>query len=102
MPLLDAVVHLPVAMYARLYVEELWELEAEVPEHRHCRLRAQKLKLSMVKPSKIRSKTSLSRTNLRNPHQLGGCDGGPDPADAEDDRSLGAPWQWWKPRRCVG
>jgi hypothetical protein len=67
MPLLDAVVYLPVAMYARLYVEELWELEAEVPEHRHCRLRAQKLKLSMVKMS-FRSKTSLSRTSLLNPH----------------------------------
>jgi hypothetical protein len=67
-PLLDMVVHLPVAMDARPYVEELWDLEAGVPEHRHRRPRAQKLKLSMEKSSKIRSKTSLSRTSLRHPH----------------------------------
>jgi hypothetical protein len=64
-PLVDAVVHLPVAVDARPYVEELWELEAGVPEHRHRRSRAQKLKLRMEKMSKIRSKTSLSLTSLR-------------------------------------
>jgi hypothetical protein len=31
MPLVDAVMHLLVAMDARSYVEELWELEAGVP-----------------------------------------------------------------------
>jgi hypothetical protein len=66
-PLVDAVVHLPVAMDVHPYVEELWELRAGVLEHRHCRPRAQKLKLRMEKPSKIRSKTSLSRTSLRHP-----------------------------------
>jgi hypothetical protein len=49
-------------------MEELWELEAGVPEHRHRRPRAQKLKLRMEKSNKIRSKTSLSRTSLRHPH----------------------------------
>jgi hypothetical protein len=67
-PLLDAVVHLPVAVDARPYMEELWELEAGVPEHHHCRPRAQKQKLRMEKPSMIRSKTSLSRTSLHHPH----------------------------------
>jgi hypothetical protein len=67
-PLLDADVHLPVAVDARTYVEELWELEVGVPEHRHHRPRAQKLKLSMEKPSNIRSKTSLSQTSLHHPH----------------------------------
>jgi hypothetical protein len=67
MSLLDAVVHLLAAVDARPYVEELWELEAGVPEHRHRRPRAQKLKLSMQKPSKIRSKTSLSQTSLHHP-----------------------------------
>jgi hypothetical protein len=68
MPLLDVVVHLPVAMDACPYVEELWDLEAGVPEHRHRRLRAQKMRLSMEKPGKIRSKTSLSRASLHHPH----------------------------------
>jgi hypothetical protein len=49
-PLLDAVV-----------------LEARVPEHCHCLPRAQKLRLSREKPSKIRSKTSLSQTSLHHP-----------------------------------
>jgi hypothetical protein len=66
-PLLDAVVHLPVAVDARPYVEELW-LKHGVPEHCHRRPRAQKLKLSIEKPSKIRSKTSLSQTSLHHPH----------------------------------
>jgi hypothetical protein len=66
-PLVDAVMHLPVAIDSRTYVEELWELEAGVSEHRHHCSRAQKLKLSMEKPSKIRSKTSLSRTSLCHP-----------------------------------
>jgi hypothetical protein len=70
-PHLDAVVHLPVAVDARPYVKELWELEAGVPEYRHRRPRAQKLKLSMEEPSKIRSKTSLSRTSLHHPHLFG-------------------------------
>jgi hypothetical protein len=68
MPLLDAVVHLLVALDARPYVEDLWELEAGVPEHRHRHPRDLKLKLSMEKLSKIRSKTSLSQTSLRHPH----------------------------------
>jgi hypothetical protein len=67
-PLVEVVVHLPVAVDACPYVEELWELEAGVSEHRHRRPRAQKLKLRMEKLSKIRSKTSLSRTSLRHPH----------------------------------
>jgi hypothetical protein len=67
-PLLDAIVHLPVVVDARPYVEELWELEAGVLEHRHRRPRALKLKLSVEEPSKIRSKTSLSRTSLHHPH----------------------------------
>jgi hypothetical protein len=62
--LVDAVVHLPMAMGARPYVKELWELEAGVSEHRHHRLRAQKLKLRMEKPSKIKSKTSLHHHHL--------------------------------------
>jgi hypothetical protein len=49
------------------YVEELWELEAGVLEHRHRRPRALKLKSSMEELSKIRGKTSLSRSSL---HQL--------------------------------
>jgi hypothetical protein len=67
-PLVDVVMHLPVAVDAHSYVEDLWELEAGVPEHRHCRPSAQKLKLRMEKSSKIRSKTSLSQTSLRHPH----------------------------------
>jgi hypothetical protein len=67
-PLVDAVVHLSVAVDARPYVEKLWELKYGVPEDNHRRPRAQKLKLRMEKPSKIRSKTSLSRTSLRHPH----------------------------------
>jgi hypothetical protein len=69
MLLMDAVVHLPLPVDSRPYVEELWELEVGVPEHCHHRPRAQKLKLKMEKPSKIRSKTSLSWTSLRHPHQ---------------------------------
>jgi hypothetical protein len=34
-PLVGAVAHLPVAVDACPYVEELWELGAGVPEHRH-------------------------------------------------------------------
>jgi hypothetical protein len=67
-PLLDVAVHLPVVVDTCPYVEELWELEAGVPEHRHRRPRAEKLKLSMEKLTKIRSKTSLSQTSLRHPH----------------------------------
>jgi hypothetical protein len=67
-PLLDAVVHMPVVVDACPYVEELWELEAGVLEHRHCRPKAQKLKLSMEKPIKIRSKISLNWTSLCHPH----------------------------------
>jgi hypothetical protein len=57
-----------VAVAARPFVEELWELEIRVPEHRHRRPRALRLKLSMKEPGKNRSKTSLSRTSLRHPH----------------------------------
>jgi hypothetical protein len=57
-----------VVVDTRPCVEELWGLEAGVSEHRHCRPRALKLKLSMEEPSKIRSKTSLSRTSLHHPH----------------------------------
>jgi hypothetical protein len=57
-----------VVVDARPYVEELWEIEAGVPEHRHRHPRALKLKLSMEELSKNRSKASLSRTNLRHPH----------------------------------
>jgi hypothetical protein len=64
------VVHLPMAVDARPYVEELWELEAGVPEHRHHHSRAQKLKLRMETPSIIRSNTSLSRTSLHHPPNL--------------------------------
>jgi hypothetical protein len=53
-----------VAVDARPYVEELWELEAGVPEHRHRRQRALRLKLNMDEPSK----TSWSRTSLHHPH----------------------------------
>jgi hypothetical protein len=56
------------AVDARPCVEELWELEAGVLEHRHLRPRALRLKLSMEEPSKNRSKTSLSRTSLHHPH----------------------------------
>jgi hypothetical protein len=64
--LVDAVVHLPLVLSGRPYVEELWELEAGVPEHHHRRPRAQKLKLGMEKLNK--SKTSLSRTSPRCHH----------------------------------
>jgi hypothetical protein len=57
-----------VAVDARPYVEELWELEVGVLEHRHRRPRALRLKLSMGEPSKNRSKTSLSRTSFHHPH----------------------------------
>jgi hypothetical protein len=53
-----------VAVDAHPCVEELWELETGVPEHRHRRPRALRLKLSMEKPSKA----SLSRTSLHHPH----------------------------------
>jgi hypothetical protein len=52
------------AVDAHPCVEELWELEAEVPEHRHHRSRALRLKLNTEEPSK----TSLSRTSLHHPH----------------------------------
>jgi hypothetical protein len=68
MPLVGAVMHLPMTVDTRPYVEELLELEAGVPEHSHRRPRAQKLKLRMEKPSKIRRKTNLSQTSLRHPH----------------------------------
>jgi hypothetical protein len=57
-------VDVDVAVDARPYVEELWELKDGVSEHHHCRPRALKPKLSMEEPSK----TSLSRTCLRHPH----------------------------------
>jgi hypothetical protein len=66
-PLVDVVVHLPMAVDARPYVGELWELDAGVPEQCHHRQRAQKLKLRMEKPRKIRSK-NLSWTSLCDPH----------------------------------
>jgi hypothetical protein len=53
-----------VAVDAHPWVEELWELKAGVPEHRHRRPRALRLKLDMEKPSK----TSLSRTSPYHPH----------------------------------
>jgi hypothetical protein len=53
-----------VAVDAHPWVEELWELKAGVPEHRHHRPRALRLKLDMEKPSK----TSLSRTSPYHPH----------------------------------
>jgi hypothetical protein len=53
------------AVDARPYVEELWELETGVREHRHRRPRALKSKLSMEEPSK----TSLTWTNLHHPHK---------------------------------
>jgi hypothetical protein len=53
-----------VAVDDRPCVEELWELEAGVPEHRHHCPRALRLKLSIEEPSK----TSLSRTSFRHPH----------------------------------
>jgi hypothetical protein len=53
-----------VAVDARPCVEELWELEAGVPEDHHRCLRALRLKLNMEEPSK----TSLSRTSLHHPH----------------------------------
>jgi hypothetical protein len=56
-------VDVDVSVDARPCVEELWELEAGVPEHRHRRPRAQRLKLNMEEPSKNRSKASLSRTS---------------------------------------
>jgi hypothetical protein len=63
-PLVDAVMHLPIVVDTRPYVQELWELEAGVSEHCHRRPRAQRLKLRMEKPSK----TSVSRTRLCHPH----------------------------------
>jgi hypothetical protein len=53
-----------VAVDTRPCVEELWELGAEVPEHRHRRLRALRLKLNREEPSK----TSLSQTSPNHPH----------------------------------
>jgi hypothetical protein len=40
-PLVDVVVHLLVAVDARPYMEELWELEVGVPEHRHPEAKAE-------------------------------------------------------------
>jgi hypothetical protein len=51
-PLVDAIVHLPVAADARSFVEELGELKVRVPEHRHRRPSALKLKPRMEKPNK--------------------------------------------------
>jgi hypothetical protein len=53
-----------VALDAHPRVEELWELEAGVPKHRHRCPRALRLKLNMEKPSE----TSLSRTSPYHPH----------------------------------
>jgi hypothetical protein len=53
-----------VAVDAHPSVEELWELEAGLPEHRHRRPRALRLKPNMEKPSK----TSPNRTSLYRPH----------------------------------
>jgi hypothetical protein len=69
LPLGDVVVHLPVAVDARPYVEELWELEDGVSKHRHRRPRAPKLKRRMEEPSKNRNNTSLSRTNIHRHHR---------------------------------
>jgi hypothetical protein len=52
-----------VAVDAHPYVEELWELEAGVPQHRHRHPRALRLKLNMEKPNK----TSLSRNSPYHP-----------------------------------
>jgi hypothetical protein len=52
-----------VAVDAHPCVEDLWELEAGVPEHRQRRPRALRLKLNMEEPSK----TGLSRSSLRHP-----------------------------------
>jgi hypothetical protein len=53
-----------VVVDTRPCVEELWVLEAGVPEHHHRHPRALRLKLNMEKPSK----TSLSRTSPYHPH----------------------------------
>jgi hypothetical protein len=52
-----------VAVDAHPCVEDLWELEAGVPEHRQRRPRALRLKLNMEEPSK----TGLSRSSLHHP-----------------------------------
>jgi hypothetical protein len=57
-----------VAVDARPLMKELWELEAGVPEHRHRRPRALRLKLNMEELSKNRSKASLSWTSPHHPH----------------------------------
>jgi hypothetical protein len=54
------------AMDVRPCVEEIWELEAGVPEHCHRCPRALRLKLYMEKPSK----TSLSWTSPCHPHLI--------------------------------
>jgi hypothetical protein len=56
-----------VAVDARPCVEELWELEAGVPEHRHRHSRTLRLKLNTEEPSKNRSKASVSRTSPYHP-----------------------------------
>jgi hypothetical protein len=52
-----------VVVDTRPYVEDLWELEAGVPEHRHYRPRALRLKLIKEEPSKNSSKAILSQTS---------------------------------------
>jgi hypothetical protein len=64
LPLVDMVMPLLVVVDARPCVEDLGELEVGVPEHRHRLPRARELRLRMEKLNKIRSKTSLSWTNL--------------------------------------
>jgi hypothetical protein len=65
---LRKVVDADMAMNACPYVEELWELEAGVPEHRHHRPRDLRLKQHMEEPSMNESKVSLSRTSPCHPH----------------------------------
>jgi hypothetical protein len=62
------VVYADVAMDTRPCAEELWELEARLPEHRHRRPSDLRLKLNMEEPSMNKSKASLSRTSPCHPH----------------------------------